>query len=173
VKWALPGRGKGSGDSEEHRRDEEDPLRLIDEGSPKEEPLKARSPRLEINGSSVGLVPTSASRICRASGEPHSSTALNRLVEALFLPWSVSMSSDAPYWRPPTPRGQYGRSTGELCSRSPFLDKFRFADHTGVEQLDQHCAVRKDLPLRLAGWFRHNGQYEVAEQVRSWGPLPV
>ena len=30
--------------------------------------------------------------------------ALSRLVEALFLPWSVSMSSDAPYWRPPTPR---------------------------------------------------------------------
>jgi hypothetical protein len=34
--------------------------------------------------------------------------------------------------------------------------------------LDQPCAVRKDLPLRLAGWFRHNGQYEVADQVRSW-----
>jgi serine/threonine protein kinase len=28
--------------------------------------------------------------------------ALSRLVEALFLPWSVSMSSDAPYWRPPS-----------------------------------------------------------------------
>jgi hypothetical protein len=47
-----------------------------------------------------------ASSLRRASGEPHSSTAPNRLVEALFLPWSVSMSSDAPYWRPPTPRGQ-------------------------------------------------------------------
>ena len=43
------------------------------------------------------------------------------------------------------------------------------SDHTGVEQLDQHCAVSKDLPLRLAGCFRHSGQYEVAEQVRSWG----
>src|SRR6266404_8168877 len=48
-----------------------------------------------------------ASSLRRASGEPHSATALNRLVEALFLPWSVSMSSDAPYWRPPTPLGQY------------------------------------------------------------------
>jgi len=45
VKWALPGRGKGSGDTEEYRRDEEDPLRLTDEGSPKEQPLKARSLR--------------------------------------------------------------------------------------------------------------------------------
>jgi hypothetical protein len=34
-------------------------------------------------------------------------------------------------------------------------------------------AVRKNPPLRLAEWFRHNGQCEVAEQVRSWGPLPV
>jgi hypothetical protein len=40
----------------------------------------------------------------RASEEPHFSTAPNRLVEALFLLWSVSMSSDVPYWRPPTPR---------------------------------------------------------------------
>jgi len=31
------------------------------------------------------------------------------------------MSSDAPYWRPPAPRGQYGRSTGDLWSRSPFM----------------------------------------------------
>src|ERR1700676_450145 len=69
-----------------------------------------------------------ASSLRRASEEPHSSTALNRLVEALFLPWSVSMSSDAPYWRPPTPRGQYGRSTGDLWSLSPFLDSFLFAD---------------------------------------------
>src|SRR5258708_18321566 len=38
----------------------------------------------------------------RASEEPHSSTAPNRLVEAYFLSWSVSMSSDAPYWRPPS-----------------------------------------------------------------------
>src|ERR1017187_579334 len=53
----------------------------------------------------------------RASEEPRSSTALNRLVEALFLPWSVSMSSDAPYWRPPTPRGQYGRSVGLMVSK--------------------------------------------------------
>src|SRR6266849_9584610 len=40
----------------------------------------------------------------RVSEEPHSSTAPNRLAEALLLPWSVSMSSDEPYWRPPTPR---------------------------------------------------------------------
>ena len=46
---------------------------------------------------------------------------------------------------------------------------FRFADNAGVEQLDQHCAVSKDLPLRLAGCFRHSGQYEVAEPVRSRG----
>src|SRR5882762_3852615 len=52
---------------------------------------------------------------------------------------------------------------------SPFLANFGIADNTGVEQLDQHCAVSKDLPLRLAGCFRHSGQYEVAEQVRSWG----
>src|SRR5467141_3415499 len=44
-----------------------------------------------------------------------------------------------------------------------------YADNTEVEQLDQHCAVSKDLPLRLAGCFRHSGQYEVADQVRSWG----
>src|SRR5207245_5679598 len=31
------------------------------------------------------------------------------------------MSSDVPYWRPPTPRGQYGRSVGYLWSRSPFV----------------------------------------------------
>jgi len=43
-----------------------------------------------------------ASSLRQASGEPHSSTVLNRLVEALVLPWSVSMSSDAPYWRPPS-----------------------------------------------------------------------
>src|SRR5580704_16183096 len=69
-----------------------------------------------------------ASSLRRASGEPHSSTALNRPVEALFLPRSVSMPSDAPYWRPPTPRRQYGRSTGDLCSRSPFGDSFPVAD---------------------------------------------
>src|SRR6266436_3010560 len=34
--------------------------------------------------------------------DAHSSTAPNRLVEAYFLSWSVSMSSDAPYWRPPS-----------------------------------------------------------------------
>jgi hypothetical protein len=39
----------------------------------------------------------------------------------------------------------------------------------GVEQLDQHCAVSKHLPLRLAGCFRDSGQYEVAEQVQSRG----
>src|ERR1700680_3083153 len=61
-----------------------------------------------------------ASSLRRASGVPHSSTALNPLVEALFLPWSVSMSSDAPYWRPPTPLGQYGRSTRNLWSRARF-----------------------------------------------------
>jgi hypothetical protein len=27
-----------------------------------------------------------------------------------------------------TPRGQYGRSTGDLCSRSPFGDSFPVAD---------------------------------------------
>src|SRR5437588_13107384 len=31
------------------------------------------------------------------------------------------MFCNVPYWRPPTPRGQYGRSTGDLWSRSPFL----------------------------------------------------
>src|ERR1700738_2918824 len=36
----------------------------------------------------------------RASEEPHSSTAPSRLVEGLFLLWSVSMSSDVPYRRP-------------------------------------------------------------------------
>src|SRR5260370_16105986 len=48
----------------------------------------------------------------RASAEPHSSTAPNRLVEAYFLPWSVSLSSDAPYWRPPSRDAQYGLSVG-------------------------------------------------------------
>jgi hypothetical protein len=33
----------------------------------------------------------------RASEEPHSSTAPGPLVEALFLLWSVSMSSYVPY----------------------------------------------------------------------------
>jgi hypothetical protein len=42
---------------------------------------------------------------------------------------------------------------------------FAWPKNTGVERLDQHSADRKDLPLRLAGWFRHNGQYELAEQV--------
>src|ERR1019366_1416772 len=40
----------------------------------------------------------------RASEEPHSSTVLNRLVEALFLPCCVLIFCDAPYWRPPMPR---------------------------------------------------------------------
>jgi hypothetical protein len=43
--------------------------------------------------------------------EPHSSIVPNLRVEGLFLPWSVSMSSDVPYRRPPTPR-QYGCSFG-------------------------------------------------------------
>src|SRR5438105_8639750 len=51
-----------------------------------------------------------ASSLRRASEEQHSSTALNRLGEALFLPWSVSMSSDEPYWRPPTPRSVWSFS---------------------------------------------------------------
>jgi hypothetical protein len=46
----------------------------------------------------------------RVSEEPHSSTAPNRLAEALLLPWSVSMSSDEPYWRPPTPRSVWSFS---------------------------------------------------------------
>jgi len=49
------------------------------------------------------------------------------------------MSPDAPCWRHPTPLGQYGRSTRNLWSRSPFrgpiglegvclqCDYFRFA----------------------------------------------
>ncbi len=53
--------------------------------------------------------------------------------------------------------------------KSKLFLSFRVADNTGVEQVDQHCAVSKDLPLRLAGCFRHSGQYEVADQVRSWG----
>src|ERR1700730_7503437 len=53
----------------------------------------------------------------RASEEPHSSTAPNRLVEAYFLPWSVSLSSDAPYWRPPSRDAQYGLSVGVMVSK--------------------------------------------------------
>src|ERR1035441_6020764 len=53
----------------------------------------------------------------RASEEPHSSTALDLPVEALFLPLSVWMSFDTPHWRPPTPRSQYGRSVGLMVSK--------------------------------------------------------
>src|ERR1035437_3276766 len=53
----------------------------------------------------------------RASEELHSSTAPNRLVEAFFLPWSVSMSSDAPYWRPPSREGEYGLSAGVMVPK--------------------------------------------------------
>src|ERR1035438_1538211 len=53
----------------------------------------------------------------RASEEPHSSTAPNRLVEAYFLPWSGSLSSDLPYWRPPSRDAQYGLSVGVMVSK--------------------------------------------------------
>src|SRR2546426_7098391 len=44
-----------------------------------------------------------------------------------------------------------------------------------ARRLDVRCrigkryAVREDLRLRLAGWFRHNGQYEGSKL----GPIPV
>src|ERR1019366_3401571 len=57
----------------------------------------------------------------RASEEPHSSTAPNRLVEAYFLPWSGSLSSDAPYWRPPSRDAQYGLSVGVMVSKSVYV----------------------------------------------------
>src|SRR5216683_4459153 len=53
----------------------------------------------------------------RVSEEPHSSTAPSRLVEALLLPWSVSMSSDVPYWRPPTPRSVWSFSWRPMVSK--------------------------------------------------------
>src|SRR5258708_38623392 len=59
-----------------------------------------------------------ASSLRRASEEQHSSTALNRLGEALFLPWSVSMSSDEPYWRPPTPRSVWSFSWRLMVSKT-------------------------------------------------------
>src|SRR2546427_10603232 len=65
----------------------------------------------------------------RASEEPHSSTAPNRLVEAYFLPWSVSMSCDAPYWRPPSRGAQYGPSVEVMVPKpvsGPRHDCFRW-----------------------------------------------
>src|SRR5262249_25457758 len=47
----------------------------------------------------------------RTSEELHFSTARGRVAEGLFWPWSVSISCDVPYWRPPSP-SQYGRSSG-------------------------------------------------------------
>src|SRR5580692_10669076 len=58
--------------------------------------------------------------------------------EALFLPWSVSMSSDAPYWRPPTPRGQYGGAVGRMVSK-PVSANFRIARLSGSSSLFQLC----------------------------------
>src|ERR1700687_4945354 len=53
----------------------------------------------------------------RVSEEPHSSPAPSRLAEALLLPWSVSMSSDEPYWRPPTPRSVWSFSWRLMVSK--------------------------------------------------------
>src|SRR5205807_9245617 len=74
------------------------------------------------------------------------------------------MSSDVPYWRPPTPRGQYGRSVGYLWSRSPFLDNFRVADD----------------PLRMAGHFTGLGVIRQLDAkgddilgLSAWGKYPL
>src|ERR1035438_6836553 len=46
------------------------------------------------------------------SEELRSSTAPSRAAEVLFWPWSVAMSSDVPYWRPPKPQSVDRKSVG-------------------------------------------------------------
>src|ERR1700693_4584404 len=94
-----------------------------------------------------------ASSLRRASAGPHFSTVPSRLVEALFLPWSVSMTSECHTGGLPG-RGQHGRSVGDLWSRSPFLDRFRIADYSlGIRRtLSPTLGVR--LPFcRCVQWF--------------------
>lgn len=62
----------------------------------------------------------------RASEEPHSSTAPNPLVEAYFLPWSVSRSSDAPNCL--LTDAQDGLLVGVMAG-SPFGESFRVPDN--------------------------------------------
>src|ERR1017187_6046787 len=83
----------------------------------------------------------------RASEEPHSSTALDRLVEALFLPWSVSMSSDAPSWRPPS----RARSVWSFSRNDGLEARFRIAEDPLTGDLaPKYYGVREVLPRCLA-----------------------
>src|ERR1700726_4884279 len=82
----------------------------------------------------------------RASEEPHSSTAPNRLVEAYFLLWSVSLSSDAPYWRPPSRDAQYGLSVGVMVSKPVCGPRQRSAESIPdysqmTDNTQRRCAV--------------------------------
>src|ERR1700758_4403745 len=72
----------------------------------------------------------------RVSEEPHSSAAPNRLAEALLLPWSVSMSSDEPYWRPPTPRSVWSFSW-RLMGSKPVSDELP----DGEQSIASHCHI--------------------------------
>src|SRR6266853_555037 len=69
--------------------------------------------RLSLRGSTPSLatiIPKNLAEIWRQEtgkitrGDHPRLRPLSRLVEGLLLPWSVSMSSDVPYRRPPTPR---------------------------------------------------------------------
>src|SRR6266852_3342709 len=98
-----------------------------------------------------------ASSLRRASEEPHSSTALGRLVEALFLPWSVLMFSDAPYWRPPSRALSMVFQTNGLEARfwiasgwptTRILAPF-FESTVGRSVMDATAKSRPELPRQL------------------------
>ena len=73
-------------------------------------------------------------------------TAPNPLVEAYFLPWSVSLSSDAPYWRPPSRAlsvvfsrsdGLEARFWGAICSDEWLWNYSRHYDR-GMDRFGPH-----------------------------------
>src|SRR5258705_971538 len=97
----------------------------------------------------------------RVSEEPHSSTAPNRLAEALLLPWSVSMSSDEPYWRPPTPRSVWSFSWRLMGSKPVYREKCRglvpvcvIPETVSVNGESLHRGSRRSLREEVCGRSR-------------------
>ena len=61
-----------------------------------------------------------------------------------------------------------------MTDKPEVIPKVRVADNTGVEQFWINTAPFARIhPFGWQGGFRHNGQYEVSEQVRSWANTGV
>ena len=56
---------------------------------------------------------------------------------------------------------------------APFLTAIKIKAHPEISRPRLRSGDVGHRVVANAGWFRHNGQYEVVQQVRSWGTTGV